>query len=95
LVVAFAQAASREAGARPRFVREPEAGQRHGGQADSEFLQRLPPGDGLGHSLGQFIEFVVHTFPFVCLFLASELRLPIENQCAGVTFGSAGQDAAK
>jgi len=37
-------------------------------QADAESLYRLPPCDRLGQSLGQFIEFVVHNFPFVLFF---------------------------
>jgi hypothetical protein len=45
-----------------------EAGQRHAGQADAKFLQRLPPRCCLSQLLGQFIEFVIHTFPFVLLF---------------------------
>jgi hypothetical protein len=49
---------------RARFVCQPEAGQRYSGQSDAEFLQRLAPGGRLGQSLGQFIEFVVHVFPF-------------------------------
>jgi hypothetical protein len=66
LVVAAALAATSQAGfgARPRFVCEPEAGQRHAGQAEAEFLERLPAGHGLGHVFGQFIEFDSHTFPF-------------------------------
>jgi hypothetical protein len=53
---------------RARFVCQPEASQRHTTQAGTEFLERLPPGGGLGQSLGQFIEFVVHTCPFCLLF---------------------------
>ena len=49
---------------RLRFVREAEAGQRHARHAKAEFFQRLPARNGLGHALGQFIEFVVHSFPF-------------------------------
>ena len=50
-----------------RLVRQPEAGERHAGEADAEFLQRRAPRDGLGQALGEFIELVVHTFPFFCL----------------------------
>src|SRR5437016_5688247 len=39
--------------------------ERHAGEAEAEFLQRPAPGDRLGHVSGQFIEFVVHNFPFV------------------------------
>ena len=34
-------------------------------EADAELLQRAAPRDRLGHSFGQFIEFVVHNFPSV------------------------------
>jgi hypothetical protein len=51
--------------ARLGSVGQPEAGQRQTGQAQAEFFQRLPTGSGLGHSRGQFIEFVIHNFPFV------------------------------
>jgi len=47
-----------------RLIRQPEAGQRHAGEADAEFLQRCAARDGLGQALGEFIELVVHTFPF-------------------------------
>jgi len=45
---------------RCRGTPQPEARERHAGQAEAEFLQRLPSGDGLGHAFGQFIELVVH-----------------------------------
>jgi hypothetical protein len=48
-------------------IRQPEAGQRHSGQARTELFQRLPPSSGLGQASGQFIEFVGHNFPFVLL----------------------------
>ena len=60
-------------GLRLRLVREPEAGQRHAGEADAESLQRRAARDRLGQALGEFIEWVVHTYPFVRLFLASSL----------------------
>src|SRR5438045_3843195 len=41
---------------RLRPVRQPEAGQRHSGESDSEFLQCPAPRDRLSHCLGQFIE---------------------------------------
>jgi hypothetical protein len=44
-------------------VCQPEAGERHAGEADAEFLQRRAPRDRLGHAFGEFIEFVVHIFP--------------------------------
>jgi hypothetical protein len=34
------------------------------GEPDAKLLQRAAAGDGLSHSFGQFIEFVVHNFPF-------------------------------
>jgi len=48
----------------PGSIGQAEAGQHHARQTEAEFLQRLPPGDGLGHAFGQFIEFVVHSGPF-------------------------------
>ena len=48
-----------------RPVCQPEAGQRHACQAEAEFPERLPARDRLGQAFGEFIEFVVHTFPFV------------------------------
>src|SRR5437867_10315683 len=41
---------------------------RTAGRSEAEFLQSPAPRDGLGQALGQFIEFVMHNFPFV-LFL--------------------------
>jgi hypothetical protein len=52
-----------------RFVRQAEAGQRHAGKADAEFLQRRAPRDGSSHALGEFIELVVHTFSFTQFWL--------------------------
>src|SRR5437667_8813857 len=51
---------------RVRSDRQPEAGQRHAGEADAEFLQRHAARDRLGQAFGEFIELVVHVFPFVC-----------------------------
>ena len=48
-----------------RAVRQPEAGQRHAREADSEFLQRRAARNGLSQALCQFIELVVHIFSFV------------------------------
>ena len=42
-----------------------KAGQRHASEADAEFLQRRAACDGLGHAFCDFIEFIVHNFPFV------------------------------
>jgi hypothetical protein len=59
------------------LVRQPDAGQRHAGEARAEFLHRLPARDRLGEALCQFIEFIVHAFPFwsvwvFCLLSAGE-----------------------
>ena len=35
-----------------RLIRQPEAGQRHSGEADAGFLQRRAAGDRLSHALG-------------------------------------------
>ncbi len=51
-------------------ARQPEASHCHAGQPDAEFLQRLSPRYRLGQTFGQFIEFVIHTFPFVLLVVA-------------------------
>jgi hypothetical protein len=50
-------------------IRQPQPRQRHSSQTYTELLKRLPPSDRLGQSFGQFIEFVIHTFPIVCLFV--------------------------
>ena len=42
-----------------------EPGQSQPGKSDAESLQRRAPRDGLSHAFGEFIELVVHTFPFV------------------------------
>jgi hypothetical protein len=52
---------------RLRGVRQPERSQRNARDADAESFQRPAPRDGLGHVLGQFIEFVVHNYPFVLI----------------------------
>ena len=69
LGIGTADATGLDAGGSFRYSCQPEAGQRHAGQADAEFAQRLPPGDGLGHAFGEFIEFAIHTLPFVLLFV--------------------------
>ena len=52
--------------ASPRLVRQPETGERHACQADTEFFQRLPPRGRLGQAFCQFIEFIVHNIPLPC-----------------------------
>ena len=42
--------------ARFRPLRQPEAGQRHAGEADSELLQSRAARDRLRHAFGKFIE---------------------------------------
>jgi len=44
---------------------QPEAGQRHARETDAKFLQCRAARDRLGQALGEFIEFVVHSFSFV------------------------------
>jgi len=51
-----------------RLVRQPETGQRHSRETDTEFLQRSPARDRLGQALREFIELVVH-FDVVCLWV--------------------------
>src|SRR5438552_12750875 len=55
------------------LIGNPETGQRHASEADAEFLQRRAARDRLGHALGEFIELVVHNFPFVlvCCFFCT------------------------
>jgi hypothetical protein len=48
------------------LIGKPEGCQRHPSEADAEFLQRAAARDGLGYAFSKFIEFVVHTVPFVC-----------------------------
>jgi len=45
-----------------RFIRQPEAGQRHAGETEAKLLERRAARDRLGYALREFIEFVVHTF---------------------------------
>jgi hypothetical protein len=63
----------------PRFCPglQPEAGQRNAAQGEAEFFQRLPARDGLGQSLGQFIEYVVHDLPFDLLLVVCSVQLRI------------------
>src|SRR5438094_828050 len=48
------------------LIGKPEGCQCHAGEAEAELLQRCAASDRLGHALGEFIEFAIHTFPFVC-----------------------------
>ena len=48
-----------------RFVRQAQRCERDTREAEAEFLQRPASCGGLGQTLGQFIEFVVHNFAFV------------------------------
>jgi len=52
-----------------RLVRQPEGGEHDTREAGAEFLQRPSARDGLGQALGQFIEFIIHNFPFGFEFL--------------------------
>ena len=64
LAAVRAMAARGFAPARLGFVAQPQRRQRDAGEAEAELLQRPAPRDGLGKAFGQFIEFVVHNFPF-------------------------------
>jgi hypothetical protein len=55
----------RPASSRLRIVRQPEAGQRHAGKTDAEFLQRGAARHRLGHVLCELIESVIHVFSFL------------------------------
>jgi hypothetical protein len=63
LAVLFSRAILALAGVCP--VRQPKARQRHAGEPDAEFLQRVTTCHGLDQALSEFIEFVSHTFPLV------------------------------
>src|SRR5262249_31650 len=58
------------------LVRQPQRGQGDTREAEAEFLQRSAPRDRLSHSFGQFIEFIIHNFPFG---FGSSLR-PVHRQ---------------
>jgi hypothetical protein len=45
-------------------VPQPQRRQRDTREADAEFLQRPAAGDRLGQAFSQFIELVIHNFPF-------------------------------
>jgi len=80
-----------------RLVRQPEAGQRHACEADAEFLQRPAPRNRLGQVFGEFIELVVHTFPFDFVFFlfcisgchCLHRRLTQLNELAGIAIAIA------
>jgi hypothetical protein len=67
------------------LVCQPEAGQRHPGEADAKFFQRPAARDRFSQVLCEFIEFVVHAFPFVLVALFSNLRTRMRDRsyCAG------------
>jgi hypothetical protein len=58
------------------FACEPKTGQRHPAETDAEFPQRPAARDRLRHALRQFIEIVVHTIPFIWLFVVCRDTLP-------------------
>jgi hypothetical protein len=58
--------------------RKADSRQCKGGEPDAESLQRRAAGDGLGHALGQFIELLIHNFPFV---LVSQLGSRHNRAC--------------
>ncbi len=74
---------------RRRFIRQPEAGQRHSRQADAEFLERRAAGDGSGQAFGEFIELTVHTIPFSCFLSRSDNQ---SIQSPGHSAGARGSE---
>ena len=66
--MALAMDATDEIGISLCRARQPQRGQRDTREAEAEFLERPAAGDGLGQTLGQFIEFVVHNFRIVLVF---------------------------
>src|SRR5215831_18206612 len=59
-------------------IRQPKQRQRDACEPHTEFFQRPAAANGLGQSLGQFIEFVVHNFPFgsCCYFFREVIFMP-------------------
>jgi hypothetical protein len=47
------------------LVRQPERSQQPQSDSTAQTPERLPARGGLGQTFGQFIELVVHSFPFV------------------------------
>ena len=61
-------------------ITQAHRGERGRREPDAKPSQRLTARDGLGQSLGQFIEFVAHNFPFVLGFaLLVRLSCMCEN----------------
>ena len=75
-----------------RFIRQPEAGKRHAGETDAESLQRRATCDRLGHVFCEFIEMIVHMFPFVWPRL---MLLPLKYFGTATRTTSAGKPAGK
>jgi hypothetical protein len=75
VLVAVTVGAGSAGPARVGPVREPQCRKHDGSQAHAEAPQRLPPRDRLRETLGQFIEILVHNFPFV-LFVVVLMRQP-------------------
>jgi hypothetical protein len=59
------------------LVRKSKPGQRNPGETSTEFLHRPAAGYRLGHSFGEFIEFIVRNFPFGLLGFRFESRVEI------------------
>jgi len=67
---------------RLRPLGQSEARERHAGEAETEFFERLPSRYRLGQALGEFIEFIVHTFPFVVFFcLTADFTDSTDTSC--------------
>jgi hypothetical protein len=56
------------------LVGHTQCGERDASETGTESPQRTTPRDGLGHSFGQFIELVVHNFPFVYSSFANRIE---------------------
>jgi hypothetical protein len=52
-------------------ARQPETCERHAGETDTEFLECGAARGGLGHGFSEFIEFVIHTFPFILVWCSA------------------------
>jgi hypothetical protein len=61
-----------------RVTRKTQEGQRKSRETDAEFVQRCASRYGLSQIFCQFIEFVIHNFPFLKLLLKLLARAYIE-----------------
>jgi hypothetical protein len=74
---------------------ESQRGRKSGHYADPKFLERLPPCNGSGQVFGEFINVVIHSFPFNCYFVGLVEEFSVQPTCpivCGLTlFGFPGR----